>query len=371
VKVILFANTDWYLYNYRLPLARALRQIGYEVILLSPRGDYAARLQAEGFIWREFPLSRRGFNLLEEFRAWWRLVRIYQEEKPAVVHHFTIKCIMYGSFAAKLAQVPQIINAITGLGYMFSAGGFLKEILQKILFVVYRIVLKNTETVFQNPDDQRLFLKIGLIKKDNHLIRSSGVNIQRFTPQPEKSGIPVVVLPARMLREKGIEEFVGAARMLMGKGISARFVLVGDVDEGNPATISRRVLENWKDEEVIEWWGWQSDMLAVYAQAHIICLPSYYGEGVPRTLLEAGACARPLVATDASGCREVVVDSENGFLVPVRNADALSIALEKLLLSPPLRKKMGINSRKMIVNNFSEEKVLSETLIIYQKGKER
>ena len=372
MKIILFANTDWYLYNFRIELADALRQAGNEVLLLSPDGDYRARLEAKGFRWRNFPVSRRGINPLAELRDIFRLIQIYRQEKPDVVHHFTIKCVLYGTTAARLIGIKRIINSIEGLGYIFIDNQGLKvRFLRWLASNWYRLVLNHTKVIFLNNDDQSFFLQEGLVRRDEAiLVPGSGVDIDLFSPlSEEKKGVPLVVLASRMLYDKGVAEFVEAARQIKLKGIPARFALAGNIDLGNPAAIPIDQLEVWNVEGVIEWLGWQDNMVDVYRQASIVCLPSYYREGLPKMLIEAGSCGLPLVATDMPGCRDVVHEGENGFLVPPRDIKSLANALEKLLLDEPLRKEMGKRSREMVKQQFSIQTVVKNTLVLYKEEK--
>jgi glycosyltransferase involved in cell wall biosynthesis len=382
VKIILFANTEWYLYNFRLSLAQALRNEGHEVVLVSPPGKYSQRLEEAGFRWISFPLSRRGTNPLAELATVWRLRNLYRVEKPDIVHHFTVKCVLYGSLAARIAgvRIHRIINAITGLGFVFIGRGWRAGGLRWLVKGLYRIALKNTQVVFQNEDDRGLFLEFGLVSESQVcLIPGSGVDITRFglapttaeteaLAEPEQPAPPVlVVLPARMLWDKGVREFVEAARILKAQGISARFALVGDTDPNYPACVPEQQLNEWQSAGIVEWWGWQEDMPAVYRQAGIVCLPSYR-EGLPRTLVEAAACGRALVAADVPGCRSIVRHGENGYLAPVRDGKALAEALCPLILDAGLRQKMGRAGREIVVREYSLEKVLGDTLLLYQSG---
>jgi len=379
VKIILFANTEWYLYTFRLSLAQALRGKGHEVVLVSPPGKYSRRLEEAGFRWISFPLSRRGANPLAELATIWRLRNLYRTEKPDIVHHFTIKCVLYGSLAARLAgvHIHRIINAITGLGFVFIDQGWQAGGRRGLVKLLYRIALKNTQVVFQNEDDRRLFLEMGLVTEAQVcLIPGSGVDIARFGLAPASAEAAVllqpaapvlVVLPARMLWDKGVGEFVEAARILKGQGIAARFALVGDTDPHYPACVPEKQLNEWQSSGIVEWWGWQEDMPAVYRQADIVCLPSYR-EGLPRTLVEAAACGRALVATDVPGCRSIVRPGQNGLLAPVRDAKALAGALCTLILDAGLRQKMGCCGREIAVREYSLERVLGDTLLLYQAG---
>jgi len=369
MKIILFANTDWYLYNFRLTLAQASRKKGHAVVLLSPPGEYGPRLVQAGFRWISFPLSRRGMNPFSELITLWRLARLYSRERPDLVHHFTVKCVLYGSLAAKMAGVKGVVNAIIGLGYVFIGDEWPVRLLRWLVKGFYRRALRGTQVIFQNPDDQELFSRNGLVnRKQVTLIPSSGVDIEKFSPSPEPAGEPLVILPARMLWAKGVNEFVLAAGILRLAGVQARFALIGDTDPGNPEAVPVDQLEKWRKEGIIEWWGWQEDMPMLYRQAHIVCLPSYYREGTPKSLIESAACGRPIVTTDRPGCREVVRHQQNGLLVPVRDSRALAEALKTLIGDAALRKQMGKKGRELAVAEFSLEKVIGQTFVVYEKA---
>jgi glycosyltransferase involved in cell wall biosynthesis len=369
VKILLFANTDWYLYNFRLAHAKALLEQGNEVVLVSPAGPYGPRMQAMGFRWLPFPLTRRSLNPFAAILTVVRLLSLYRLENPDLVHHFTVKCVLYGSLACLLLGIHAVVNSVTGLGYVFMQGDGARRWLRVLIKWSYRLLLRPTWVIFQNPDDRVAFLESRLVNPQKvTLIRGSGVDTGHFSPRPEPEGIPLVILPARMLWDKGVGEFVAAARMAQSGGTNARFALVGDSDDENPASVHASQLRAWEKEAVIEWWGWKENMDDVYTQAAIVCLPSYR-EGLPKTLIEAAACGRPIVSCDVPGCREVVRHGENGFLVPVRDARALSNALVELLENPSLRRKMGICSRIIAENEFSMDLVISQTLALYQSCK--
>jgi glycosyltransferase involved in cell wall biosynthesis len=382
VKIILFANTEWYLYNFRLSLAQALRSEGHEVVLVSPPGKYSKRLEEAGFRWISFPFSTRGTNPLAELATIWRLRNLYRMEKPDAVHHFTIKCVLYGSLAAQAAGTRRVINAITGLGFVFIGRGRRERRLRWLVKSLYRVALKNTQVVFQNEDDRALFFDLGLVKVNQVcLIPGSGVDTSRFVVEPASAlpgvpalaGVPetrpespaLIVLPARMLWDKGVREFVEAAKILKDQGVSARFALVGDTDPDYPACVPEQQLNEWQSSGIVEWWGWQEDMLAVYHRAQIVCLPSYR-EGLPRTLVEAAACGRVLVAADVPGCRSIVRQGVNGLLVPVKDGKALAEALRTLILDPSLCNEMGRCGREIVLKEYSTERVLVDTLKLYQ-----
>jgi glycosyltransferase involved in cell wall biosynthesis len=370
MKIILFSNTSWSLYNFRLTLAKDLRARA-DVILLSPPDEYSPRLEAAGFRWISFPMSRQGMNPFSELATIWRLVALYRRERPDLVHHFTIKCMLYGSLAARLARVPAV-NTVTGLGYVFGQTDWRGRVLNSFVRAAYRFVLRGAQVIFQNPEDLAEFTRERLVDEGRAtLIRGSGIDLSLFHVLPEPDGPPLVLLAARMLRDKGVGEFVEAARRLRTSGLVARFALVGDTDAGNPAAISREQLRAWQDEGAVEWWGWRDDMPAALSSAHIVCLPSYYKEGLPRGLLEAAACARPIVTTDWPGCREAVRDGVNGFLVPPRDASALAEALRKLIVDPALRVRMGGEGRRMAEEEFNIQRVNAATMDVYDKALHR
>ena len=366
MKILLFANTDWYLYNFRLALALALRNRGDEVVLVSPDGPYGIRMRDLGIRWLPFPLARRSLNPFEGIQTILRLLKLYRQEKPDLVHQFTVKCVLFGSLACRLLGIHNVVNSVTGLGYVFTGEEAEHRWLRSFIKLSYRMLIKNTWVIFQNPDDKSAFLESRLVDpKRVTLIRGSGVDIQHFFPRPEPSGKPLVVLPARLLWDKGVGEFVEAARSLRAEGVHARFALVGDSDNDNPASVPASQLQTWENEGVIEWWGWKEDMQDVYAQAAIVCLPSYR-EGLPRTLIEAAACGRPIVTSDMPGCREVVRHGENGFLVPARDTAKLAKALMDLLQNPNLRSGMGSRGRIIAEKEFSVKLVISQTIAFYQ-----
>ncbi|MDP2995383.1 MAG: glycosyltransferase family 4 protein, partial [Anaerolineales bacterium] len=333
---------------------------------VSPEGAYASRLQELGFRWVCFPLKRRGLNPLDEVWTLVRLFKLYRRENPDLVHQFTVKCVLYGSLVCHLLGIRRVVNSVTGLGYVFTEGDGARSWLRGLIKVFYRLILRRTWVIFQNPTDEALFLKNRLVERGRvALIQGSGVDPRLFSPQPEPDGPPLAILPARLLWDKGVGEFVEAARRLKTEGLRARFALVGDSDPDNPAGVPAAQVKLWEKEGMVEWWGWRSDMAAVYAQAHIVCLPSYR-EGMSKTLIEAAACGRPIITCNVPGCREVVQPGISGLLVPPRNAPALAEAMKRLIHNPDERKSMGAFGRKIAEDQFSMELVLSQTLAFYE-----
>ncbi|HEB64931.1 MAG TPA: glycosyltransferase family 1 protein [Chloroflexi bacterium] len=296
------------------------------------------------------------------------MTRLYRRERPAIVHHHTIKPVLYGTIAARLAGVPAVVNAVTGRGYVFRGEDARARGLRLLVKPVYRFALRRrgVGVIFENQGDRTYFVEQGLVDAGRTwLVESVGVDPQRFRPQPEPEGTPVVLLAARMLWDKGVGVLAEAARILKSQGVPVRVVLVGLPDPGNPASIPEEQLRAWEAEDLLEWWKWRDDMEAVFARSHIVTLPSF-SEGVPTVLLEAAACARPLVASDIPGCRAVITPGENGLLVPVRDAQALADALVRLLRSPALRRKMGRAARQSVLRKFTHQQVNAATIAVYE-----
>lgn len=369
-KLLFLVTEDWYFWSHRLPVARAARAQGFDVVIATHVQDHGELIRREGFKLIPIRLRRRSKNPLQELLSLMELIRIYRREQPHIVHHVAMKPVLYGSISARLTGIPSIVNALAGLGYVFISTEKLAVLLRPVIKPLLRIILNvpGGRLILQNPDDCALFVEKGLSKKDQIImIRGSGVDTEQFVPRPEREGIPVVMLVSRMLWDKGVGEFVHAAKDLRARDIRARFVLVGRTDTDNPASIPVPILKEWHDSGVIEWWGNREDMPEVFSQAHIVVLPSYR-EGLPKVLLEAAACGRPLVATDVPGCREVVRNGDNGFLVPLRDAGALADSLLCLITDSNLRQKMGARGRQIVLQNFSEEMVVSGTMAVYKQS---
>jgi glycosyltransferase involved in cell wall biosynthesis len=367
---VLFVDNDVNsFYAYRIELALAARDSGFEVHVAAPPGKAAETLRAEGLRYHPIPMTRSGLAPWKELSTIVALFRLYRRVRPDLVHHLRLKPVLYGGLAAYGARVPAVVGLLTGLGYVFIAESRRALVMRKLVVLSCKVAFRhgNQRIVFQNPDDQGVFIQNKILPAaQTVLIKGSGVDIHTYVPTPEPEGIPVVVLASRMLRDKGVVEFVQAARELKESGVSARFVLVGDTDPGNPTAVSAEQLRSWADEGVIEWWGHQSDMRKVLSQSNIVCLPSLR-EGVPKVLIEAAACGRAIVTTDAPGCREIVREGENGLLVPVRDSKALAEALRLLIESAPLRALMAAKGREIAVEEFSVERVVNETLGVYRE----
>lgn len=369
-RVALVANTDWYLYNFRLSLAREIRAAGADAVLVSPPGSYVPRFREAGFEWLPIGMDRRGLNPIFEAFTWMRFLLLYQRQRFDLVHHFTHKPVIYGSLAAKALGRMPVVNSVTGAGYLFVHPGWGTAALRRLVLPAFRAALSgpNVRVIFENPDNQAAFVRSGLVRLGgSSIVGGTGVDPEHFRPAPEPSGIPVLLMPARMLWDKGVGDVVEAARILRSRGASVRFVLAGAADEGSLARISERQLRQWQADGLVEWIGHQDDMAALFARAHVVTLASQGGEGLPRSLVEAAACGKPIVATDVDGCREVVRDGVNGFLVPPRNPGALASAIERLIGDPALRQAMGLRGRRIVVERFTDETINDQTLAVYRE----
>lgn len=368
-KLLYFVTEDWYFCSHRLPLALAAQGAGYDVTVVTHVKEHGEAIRRAGIRIIPFNLSRRGMNLLSELVVLARLALLYRKEKPDLVHHVAMKPVLYGSLAARLSGGLRVVNALAGLGYVFTSDEPKARLLRLVIGGAFRGILniRVSRLILQNQDDHAMFIRKRFINEERiRLIRGSGVDTAVFLPTPEPSDIPVVMLVSRMLGDKGIKEFVEAARQLKDRGIDARFVLVGDTDPDNPSAISHEQLTAWHAEGMVEWWERRDDMPTVLAQSHIVCLPSYR-EGLPKVLLEAASCGRPIVATDTPGCREIVRNGDNGLLVPVRSTVELADAIQSLIEKPELRQKMGDRGRAIVVGEFSIEKVIKDTLAVYSE----
>lgn len=368
-KLLFVVTEDWYFVSHRLQLALAALNSGFDVALAARVTQHGSLIEKSGLT--VFPVAfQRGrlgpFADLETIR---RLVQIYRSYRPDIVHHVALKPVLYGTVAARITRVKSIVNALGGLGFVFSSDAIRARLLRKGVIPALRIALRNdhNRTIVQNIDDRSKLLALGISTPTSiRLIRGSGVDLTAYRCCDTLKQPPLVVLPARLLREKGVYEFVAAARQLHVLGVKARFALVGQVDPMNPSSIPAHQLETWKNEGHVEIWGWRQDMDAIFEQAQIVCLPSYH-EGLPRALLEASACGCAIVASDIPGCRELIKHGETGLLVPPRDVTALVTALKYLIEHPAERKRLGQAARTTLDPDFTIETIVNQTLDIYRE----
>lgn len=365
--ILYFVNQLEFFLSHRLPLARAAREAGYAVHVAGPRSPSVNRLEENGFVFHHIPMTRSGVHPVQELATLTGIYRLLRRLKPDILHNVALKAVFYGSLAAKFAGTRAVVNALTGLGFVFIAEHGRARILKNLIMAGMRFAFRHGRhrLIMQNHDDPRLFIEAKVVPPDEVVvIRGSGVDMMQFQPVPEPPGGIRAVLVSRMLWDKGVGEFVAAARELKRKGSPVECLLVGDGDPGNPASVPAHQLEQWHREGVVTWLGHSSEVADIFAGSHIVCLPSYR-EGLPKVLIEAAACGRAIVTSDVPGCREIVQDGRNGLLVPVRDGMALAGAIEKLALEHDLRRGMAENGRELAMQEFSVERVLQETLELY------
>jgi glycosyltransferase involved in cell wall biosynthesis len=371
MKCVFFANTDWYLYNFRLALAQHLRGQGLEIVFISPDGSYRNRLEKEGFKWFKVDIDRRGLNPVTEFRIVVRLARLLSHIAPDILHNFTIKPIVWGTVAARIAGIPCVVNALTGTGSVFRGETLRGRLLKFPLSIALGVVLRDprTRTILQNPEDLELVRRqLGVPPTQTFLIRGSGVDSERFSPTGARRSQDVLFV-GRLLRDKGIIDFCEAAPMVHRAFPRCRFLIAGSTDPGNPSSLTCKDIARLEERYAfVRFLGHQEDMVSLYRSCGVVVLPTRYGEGVPRSLIEAAACGAPLVATDHPGCREIVRHGMNGFLVSPSDLAGLSEAIGTILANTILIERFGIHSRRIVQEEFSQEIVWMQTRAVYAES---
>ena len=365
-RLLFVVNHVGFFVSHRLGLALRAKSAGFDVQVAAGPGPLARKVAEAGLPFHEIPLSRAGRHPQQEFTTFRALLSLYERLRPDIVHHVTIKPVLYGSMAAQMAQIPFVVNAISGLGHLFVGNERFSRPLRRLALAVTPAVFShpNMATIFQNEDDRQLFLERRSVHMEQTwLIRGSGVDTDLFSPGPEPTGPPRILLPARMLYDKGVMEFVAAASILKRRGTDAEFVLAGDVDD-NPSTVNRRELETWTRQGRATWLGHRDDMPALLRSATIVCLPSYR-EGLPKSLIEAASTGRAIVTTDVPGCRDVVRHNENGLLVPPRDSERLAEAIAELLADRDKRIRFGHAGRTRALDEFSFGTIAAQTLELY------
>jgi glycosyltransferase involved in cell wall biosynthesis len=373
MKILLFANMDWYLFNFRRSLVHALRDAGHELVLVSPEGSYGHKLRELGFDWRPAPMLRRSLNPLREALLVNWLRKLMVKERVDLVHSFTIKAAVYGSLAARLARVPARVNAVAGMGYVFTSNDLRALVLRPLVRSLMKFALdgRGTRLILQNPDDVRLFENSRIVRSESiRRIPGSGVDCNLFSPSPAgtapRQGPLRVLLAARPLWDKGIQEFANAAHELRRAGRSIEFLLAGEPDAGNPAAVPQEALAGWQNSGTLKILGHVDDMPNLLRSVDVAVFPSYR-EGLPKGLIEAAACGIALITTDAPGCREVVNDMQDGLLVPARDSKALAEAIARLQDDEPLRRRLARAAHLRAREEFDERIVIRKTVSVYQE----
>jgi len=362
-------GSGWGHYNDRMLLAARLVERGWQVVFASPKDEHVQKIESLGFGWVEWKVDRRSVNPLSELAAIRRLASIYRDEQPELVQHFTIKPILYGTIAARLANIPCVVNTFTGVGFPF-LGNIISLLSRPVLSPVlgYLLHRPGVTTVLLNEDDRRTLVDRGVAPSDRSIvILGNGIDTNQFAPSAQKGSneTPRVLMVSRLLSDKGVEDYLAAARTLHQRGVKARFQLAGSPDFGSRLSITRKQFDRWQREGDVELLGFRSDVPELITESDIAVLPSHH-EGLPRFLVEAASSGLPLVATDVVGCRTVVVDGVNGLLVPPRNPTLLADALSKLICDPELRSTYGAAGRQMALDLFDQDKVIPQYVELFE-----
>lgn len=371
MKIIFTVSEDWYFVSHRLPLAEEALRRGWEVLLLARVSGHENDLRRKGVRVIHVDLDRGGLNPLRDFKYCLELRRLYRKEKPDLVHHVAMKPCLYGSIAARWARVGCCVNAVAGFGTLFSSRSRVIGAVRPFVLNAFRHLFSytNSRLIVQNTDDVYEFEhKLKLQADQIRLIRGSGVDLETFCPADRSTAnnVPLIVMVSRLLADKGVLELIEAGKLLRQRGVACRIALVGDADPENVHAVSDEVLHAAESTGAVELWGRRSDVADIYKQADIAVLPSYR-EGLPKSLIEAAACGLPIVTTDVPGCREIVNEGVNGFLVPVKQSEPLADALGKLVQDADLRRKMGERSREKAIAEFDVTLVVQETFAIYEE----
>jgi len=368
-RLLYVVTEDWYFMSHRLALARAARDAGYDVAVAARFDGHRAAIEKEGFA--AIPLTRlrrTGRAPHGELAAIFELVSIYRRYSPDLVHHIAIKPVLYGSIAAAVTGVPAVTNNLNGLGFVFSSSSWKARLVRPLVLAWLRWALRRrgTFTLVQNRDDKAALVDgAGVPESRIGLVRGSGVDPAAYLGPRVETDPPLVLLASRMIWNKGIEDFVDAGRALRSRGVDAKFALVGAPDPGNPLSVPENALRDFAKNDGVEWWGHRSNIAEILRSTAVVCLPSTYGEGIPKILIEAAAAGCPIVTYDVPGCREICSDGVNGLLVPKGDRAAFSAAVERLLVSPDDRRRLGEAGRRIVQDEFSESQVLATTLDIY------
>ncbi|WP_438436804.1 glycosyltransferase family 4 protein [Kluyvera sichuanensis] len=368
-KITFIINNVDFLLSHRLQVVLGAQSEGFQVHVIAPNASHNAELERYNIIGHNVILSRGGNNPFFDLATLFQLVKLLKLIKPDLVHLVTIKPTLYGGIASRIAKVPCVVAAVSGLGTVFMSKGIMSNIRRKIVTMLYCSALKHKriKVIFQNPDDQQLFIDSGVTDVTNScLIRGSGVDLEKFPFYPEKISGNTVVMASRLLKDKGIYEYIEAARLLKKREVNVAMKIIGSTDPCNPTSVTEGELKRWESEGIIEVCGFRRDIAEQYANANVVCLPSYR-EGLPKCLVEAAACGRAVVTTDVPGCRDAIEAQITGLLVSVRDAESLADAIEFLLNNPEKRIQMGKSGRLLAENEFSIGYIVDQHLSIYRE----
>lgn len=368
-KLFIVVNQDWFFLSHRLPIGMAAKDAGFDVTIVSEDTGVSNKIREAGLKTINLPINKAGTNIKDEVKTFFFLYKLFRREKPDIVHLVGLKTILWGSLACKLAGVKAMVSAVCGLGVLFDeehAHSFMTRSILKVMRITHR--KKRLAIIFQNNDDKTIFLNAKIMKEEQcAFTNGSGINLQNYDYTPEPTdGLIKIIFTARMVEDKGTLVLIDAAKKLQAeyKG-KVQFLLCGGLDT-NPNGITKELLESRCDDEYIQWLGHREDILELLKQSHIMAFPSWYREGLPKSVIEAEAIGRPVVTTDSVGCHDTVIDGKNGYMIPIKDSDALAAALKKLIDNPELRHTMGKNARKFAVNKFDINDVVKVHLAIYK-----
>ena len=365
-KILFIVNVDWFFVSHRLPIALAAIDEGFEVHLVCAVTGKEDELKAKGIIVHPLELSRSGTSLFSEFKTFTQIFSAIKLIKPNIVHSITIKPVIYGNIIARLLKVPIRVSSISGLGYVFINQGIKSKLFRRLISVLYRMSLHGAKAIiFQNKSDRDVLKQMRAVTPEQEVhIRGSGVSLEEYPVTKEPTEAPVVMLVARLLIDKGVNEFVEAAKILKLKRSDIRMILVGDIDLGNRKSITTKQLNHWLDEKIVEHWGYKNNIAKTMSQANIIVLPSYR-EGLPKSLIEAAACGRAVITTDVPGCRDAIEVNKTGLLVPVKSVKPLADAILKLVHDVELRHSYALAGRVLAEEAFNIKDVIQKHMEIY------
>ena len=371
-KLLFIINDLNFFLSHRLPIAVAAKQNGLEVHIATPQNNCEDVIRANGFFFHPIRIYRSSVNPFKEIVSLCDIYRLQKKLKPDILHLVTIKPVIYGGISARFAKTKSIVAAVPGLGSAFRENGFKGQVLNKVVSRLYKTALhnKNIKVIFQNKDDKEIITKFcKLSEEQTALIPGSGVDLKeyQFLPEPDSDGTPVLVMASRLLRDKGVPEFIDAAKIFKKRGISAEFWLAGEIDPGNPTSVTESELNEWKKEDIVKILGFRSDIAALFSKSNIVIFPSSYREGLPKVLVEAAACGRAVITTDTPGCRDAIIPNKTGVLVPIKNANAVADAAEYLINNPETRKAFGKAGREFAEQVFNIEDIVEKHLKIYRE----
>jgi glycosyltransferase involved in cell wall biosynthesis len=366
-RLLYVVTEDWFFLSHRLPMARAARAAGFEVHVATNVVDGAAAIEREGFVLHPVRFARGRLSPLATLATIRALRRLHRELAPDLVHHVALQATILGSLAALGLPVARV-NAVTGLGYAFISESRKARLVRGVIGALLRLLIDRRSSValVQNPDDRALLQRLGIATERIVLIPGSGVDVEKLKPTPEPAGAVTLGFVGRLLDDKGIRVLVAAHRLLRAKGLAVDLLIAGTPDPANPASVSQAEAESWAREPGVTWLGQVDDIATVWARAHIAVLPSRR-EGLPKSLLEAAACGRPMVAADVPGCREIAIPWHTGFLVPPDGPGALAAAIEILAETPELRERFGSAARRLAEERFASEAIGRAVVELYAR----